>query len=180
MAAIRDRLAATSADEPTLRVMLVIAHELLHQLQVATEATDDGGRAALVVEPPAPQQDDYDKLIAQVHEAVARCVPPDSSVLVVSRGDDALFAPGYTAAHFPQAPSGGYAGHYPTDGEAAVAHLESCVAAGADFLVIPSTAYWWLDYYGGLAQRLLARGRVRHHDEHCLIFQLQARTRGDA
>jgi hypothetical protein len=174
MAAIRTRLEASSTDETSLRVMLVLAHELERRQQLAPDATVGATRTAPTVAAWAEAPDDYRQMIAHVHEAVSRSVPPESLVLVVSRGDDALLAPGYAAAHFPQAPGGGYAGYYPADSDAALAQLEACVRAGAQFLVIPATAYWWLDYYGGLAQMLLARGRVRHHDEHCLIFELQA------
>jgi len=99
-------------------------------------------------------------------------------VLVVSRGDEALLPPGLAAGHFPQAPSGAYAGHYPADSDAAIAHLEQCRAEGAEFLLLPATGFWWLDYYGGLLQHLMGRGRVLHHDGHCVIFDLRAHAPG--
>ena len=53
---------------------------------------------------------------------------PGSRLLVASRGDEALVRfRARAGAHFPQLEGGTYAGHYPADGAAAVAHL-----AGAD------------------------------------------------
>ena len=121
---------------------------------------------------------EYEQLIARIHDLVTRKVPAGASILVVSKGDEALLVPGFDAHHFPQGPNGAYAGHYPADGTAAIAHLEQCRAGGAEFLVFPATAYWWLDYYVGLAQHLLSAGRAVHHDEHCLIFDLRPQSEG--
>ena len=40
------------------------------------------------------------------------------------------------------------------DGEAALAHLAEHVRTGVEFLVLPATAFWWLEHYAGLADRL--------------------------
>ena len=59
-------------------------------------------------------------------------------MLVITRGDDALLQlDRREGGHFPQSPTGLYAGHYPADGAAAVAHLEELRAAGAQYLTIP-------------------------------------------
>jgi hypothetical protein len=71
-----------------------------------------------------------------------------------------------------------YAGHHPADSGAAIAQLEQCRADGAEFLLLPATGFWWLDYYGGLLQHLMGRGRVLHHDGDCVIFDLRERTPG--
>lgn len=174
MERLRARLATASAPQDArLRVLLVLAHELLRQRALLDAA------APLRVAP-APVADaaveDYDELVRCVQAVAAATLPPGARVLVVSRGDDALLAPGLAARHFPQGPDGGYAGHYPADAEAAVAHLEACRAAGAEFLLLPATGFWWLDYYGGLLQHLMGRGRVLHHDGHCVIFDLRVPT----
>jgi len=52
-----------------------------------------------------------------------------------------------------------------------VARLESLRAAGAEYLVLPSTAYWWLDHYAGFAEHLHARYSAVEH-EACTIFKL--------
>jgi len=177
LSGIRARLAATSAGETQLRVMLVLAHEAVRQSELAREAgapAADPGRAPAPVAHSPLAADRYAELVAAVRRTVERTVPSGSRVLVVSKGDEALLMPDHEAAHFPQGPGGGYAGHYPADGDAAIAHLEHCRAGGAEFLVVPSTAYWWLDYYEGLAQHLLVSGRAVHHDDVCAVFDLRS------
>jgi hypothetical protein len=179
MLRVRERLAATSQREGELRVMLVLAHEALRR-EAALEqalaadalwtAAPIGGEDALV--------EDYAELIARIHTILSGKLPPGARVLVVSRGDEALLGSALQASHFPQGPDGVYAGHYPADSAAAIAHLERCRAEGAEFLVLPATGFWWLDYYGGLLQHLMARGRVVHHDKHCLVFDLRTRPEG--
>jgi hypothetical protein len=152
----------------------VLAHELLRQRALLDEAQARTPRrepatAADGGEPVA----DYAELVERIHATALGALPAGAHVLVVSRGDEALLPPGLAADHFPQAPGGGYAGYYPADGGAAIAHLEQCRGEGAEFLLLPSTAFWWLDYYGGLLQHLMGRGRVLHHDGHCVIFDLR-------
>jgi hypothetical protein len=172
MERLRERLATTTREDAQLRTVLVLAHELLRQRAVFDEAAPPRLAPAPVAEADAAVED-YDELVPRIHAVAAATLPPGARVLVVSRGDDALLAPGLAASHFPQGPDGGYAGHYPADGESAIAHLEACRAAGAEFLLLPATAFWWLDYYGGLLQHLMGRGRVLHHDGHCVIFDLR-------
>jgi hypothetical protein len=174
MERVRERIAMSAPEDARLRTMLVLAHELLRQ------------RALLDAAPAAPQPyepsaaadggeavEDYGELVLRIHAVALAKLPRDARVLVVSRGDDALFPPGLAAAHFPQGPGGAYAGHYPADSGAAIDHLEQCRAEGAEFLLLPATGFWWLDYYGGLLQHLMGRGRVLHHDGHCVIFDLR-------
>jgi hypothetical protein len=169
---IRARLRATRSEESTLRVLLVLAHEAVEArmksagLEQVSPHTR-GGTAS----PASP--DDYDTLVVRIRDIVSARLPAHAAVLVVSRGDDRLLVPEDAAAHFPQGTSGGYAGFYPYDSEAAVTHLEKLRADGAEYLLFPSTAYWWLDYYGGLTTHLLTTARVVHHDHHCLIFDLR-------
>ncbi len=97
----------------------------------------------------------YRRLVERVRVAVLSVVPPGSTVLVVSRGDrDLVDLDGIDGLHFPQAPSGAYLGHHPHDSSEAVGHLEALRAVGAQYLVVPSTAYWWLDHYDRFAEHL--------------------------
>jgi hypothetical protein len=176
MSLIRERLAATSQRDRDLRVMLVLSHELLRRGVALGEALQAAEQRAAV----SPAQgsggavDDYEELVRHIHAMVATKLPGGTKILVVSRGDESLFVPSFDMSHFPQGPNGIYAGYYPADSDAAVADLERCRAAGAQFLLLPATGFWWLDYYGGLLQHLILRGRVFHHDDHCLIFDLRA------
>src|SRR6266545_2061112 len=90
----------------------------------------------------------YRQLAARIRAAARAALPDRAQVLVVSKGDDELLrcvAPG--ARHFPQAEGGGYAGCYPADSGAAIAHLEQLQAGGAQYLLFPATAFWWLEHY---------------------------------
>lgn len=117
---------------------------------------------------------EYRDLVARIQATVAAQVPPGSSVLVVSKGDAALVKfPNLRAAHFPQSESGGYAGHHPYDGAATIGELEELRRHGAEYLVIPATAQWWLEFYEGLAAHLAGHGRlVAEAPGVCSIFSL--------
>src|SRR5262249_31354544 len=90
----------------------------------------------------------HQRVVHRSRGAGRAAVAAEAPVAVVSRGDDALLELGGRPAwHFPQTPDGVYAGHHPADGPAAVAHLEAMRARGGRYLVLPSTAFWWLDHY---------------------------------
>jgi len=101
----------------------------------------------------------YEREAEQVRAAVKETVPSDSTVLVISRGDERLLQlNGHRAEHFPQSEDGAWAGHHPADSAEAVGHLELLRGRGAEFLVIPPTYLWWLRHYDGLR---------RHLDDNC-------------
>lgn len=108
----------------------------------------------------------YERLGGALTQWVDRFVPERASVAVISKGDDRLLAfRGRRASHFPQLSDGSYAGWNPADGEGAVAHLEEVRAAGVEWLVIPSTASWWLEHYPEFAAHLRERCEVVASDE---------------
>lgn len=117
---------------------------------------------------------EYAELVGHIHATVAAAVPPGATVLVVSKGDAALLAmPGLNAAHFPQNHAGEYAGHHPRDSAAATAELERLRRRGAEYLVIPATARWWLDFYEGFTGHLANHGEVvADVADACLIYGL--------
>jgi glycosyltransferase involved in cell wall biosynthesis len=116
---------------------------------------------------------DYARLVAQVHEAAESEIPANARVLVASRGDNGLLAfEGRHGWHFPRDSDGRYAGYYPADSEAAIDHLEELRAKGATHLVLPRTAFWWLDYYEGLREHLEAAYRQVRSDEDVIIYDL--------
>src|SRR5205814_8075959 len=116
--------------------------------------------------------DRYRKTIQGIRETVRHSVPAGAQVVVVSKGDDELLLlDGRQAAHFPQLETGVYAGHHPADGTEAIEGLERLRHDGAEFVVIPNTASWWLDYYGGL-RSYLERGGAVASSEACVIYRL--------
>ena len=98
---------------------------------------------------------EYSLLVADVRAFVESATHPGSIVLVASKGDDSLVSlPGRQGWHFPRDVDGRYAGYYPADSEAAILHVEQLREQGAEYLVLPSTAFWWLEHYQGLADHL--------------------------
>jgi hypothetical protein len=129
---------------------------------------------AAAVTPRSISLSDYQQLVPRIREAVRDVVPPGAgaTVLVVSRGDEELVKfEGITAWHFMRGPDGRYVGYHPADSEQAIAHLEELRADGADYLVVPSTAYWWLEHYDGFFRHLDRYGLL-HQDYDCLVFHL--------
>jgi hypothetical protein len=114
-------------------------------------------------------------LVERVRDVVHEAVPPGAAVLVASRGDEELIDfDGRTGLHFPQVEDGVYAGHHPADGDEAIAHLEQLRASGAEFLVLPQPALWWLDHYQGLRDHLQQQcSLVARAEEACLVFALR-------
>jgi hypothetical protein len=106
---------------------------------------------------------------------VGATIPAGATVLVITRGDDALLQlNGCRALHFPQGEDGSWAGHHPADSEEAIGHLEDLRSGGASYLVVPPTYRWWLSYYDGLRRHLDDRYESLPCDEQCgAIYRLE-------
>lgn len=137
-------------------------------------AAPGGGSAGGAATGPDPANS-YRRLVRRVVDRTRRHLPPGGHALVVSRGDNLLLgADGVDAQHFPQTRTGLYAGYHPADGREAVAHLEELRLAGAEYLVLPASATWWLDHYDEFREYLLDRcERVVDEPDTCLIFALE-------
>jgi hypothetical protein len=116
----------------------------------------------------------YVEVVSRLREAVERCVPAGEIVLVVSKGDAALVGfDRQVGWHFPQDEFGRYAGHHPADSYDAIERLERLLKRGANFLAIPSTGRWWLDYYPAFSEHLRHSGEVVFDDPTTgIIFRL--------
>ena len=116
----------------------------------------------------------YQQLPERIREVVRSALPADATVLVVSKGDNALLhLDGRTAWHFPQTENGAYAGYYPATSAAAIAHLEALRKKGAEFLLLPPTAFWWLEHYTRFAAHLRKNSRRVLKDDRLVVFDLQ-------
>lgn len=126
---------------------------------------------ACSIEGPALEHRD---LIRRTRALAESVLPPQSRVLVISRGDDDLVRfEGALGSHFPQNSGGAYAGYHLADSDAAIAHLEDLRQRGAGFLLIPKTSLWWMTHYSAFADHMHRRYRVvADHPDTCLIFQL--------
>jgi 2-polyprenyl-3-methyl-5-hydroxy-6-metoxy-1,4-benzoquinol methylase len=149
---------------------------------------EDVGVLFALRQPPAdkPQPDNaklygeqkYQQLVQHLQEVVRTTLPQDASVIVVSKGDEELLdLGGRRAWHFPQQEDGGYAGHYPSDSTAAIAHLEELRAKGAGYLLFPEPARWWLDHYREFKQYLDSHYCCRCSDESCVLYELSRAER---
>ena len=131
---------------------------------VAEDGTVDDG----IVRKP-----DYAQLIRRIRDLVQSDVPADAKVLIASRGDDAFLAlEGRSGWHFPRDRDGKYAGYYPADTDAVIAHLEELRSQGATHLVLPRPSFWWLEHYEGLRTHLDLAHRQIRSDEHAIIYEL--------
>ncbi|HEX6190507.1 MAG TPA: glycosyltransferase [Pyrinomonadaceae bacterium] len=119
----------------------------------------------------------YEELIARIRQIVRETLPAHAIVLVVNKGDsDLLKLGGRITWHFPRNEDGAYAGHHPADSGAAIEHLEQLREAGADYLVLPRTAFWWLEFYQDFRRHLETHYSIVVNDrEACLIFALRQR-----
>jgi hypothetical protein len=125
--------------------------------------------------PPRDPQAEYAEVRDRIHGLADCLIDRGSTVAVVSKGDQELVGLGSSEGwHFPRTADGKYAGHHPADGAEAIAHLEQLRGQGADYFLLPSTYFWWLDHYRGLAEHLGSRYRlVADCPDTCLIYDLR-------
>lgn len=117
---------------------------------------------------------EYRSLVARVRADAGKALPGGVTVVVVSRGDDELLdLPGQTAWHFPRQDDGGWAGHYPADGEEAVAQLEGQRRRGAGYLLLPRPAFWWLEHYRELRGHLELHGEEVMRTDDLRLYRLR-------
>jgi hypothetical protein len=116
------------------------------------------------------------QVIEEVQAFVAGTLPAGADVLIISRGDEEIVdLPGHRGGHFPQTGEGTYAGFHPADSSEAIAHLEELRRDGAQFLVVPATASWWLEHYRAFAEHLERRhARIAESEDHYVVFALDA------
>jgi glycosyltransferase involved in cell wall biosynthesis/SAM-dependent methyltransferase len=199
--------AQRAADEARIRAEAAAAHERsraageisrrdaeMHSLRTQLDAVRsdlrsaeqrrESLRSALQTEQHARQllettvAGEYRGAITAIRDVVRTSTPRKATVLVVSKGDEELLnLPDRAAWHFPRDEDGGYAGHYPADSGAAVAHLEELRARGAQFLLFPNAAFWWLEHYKGFRQHLDGRYQRVWSDERCVLYRLYERRR---
>jgi len=116
----------------------------------------------------------YKQLVGRIQDLVRNSLPPDATVIVVSKGDEELLKlDGRQGWHFPRTEDGRYAGYYPADSIQAIAHLERLRIMGGEFLLFPQTALWWLEHYAEFRKYLESHYRIFARQEgDCLIFAL--------
>ncbi|HEX7086752.1 MAG TPA: methyltransferase domain-containing protein [Vicinamibacterales bacterium] len=110
--------------------------------------------------------------------AAAAC-PRGARILVVSKGDERLVTlRGQAGLHFPQDAHGTYAGFHPLDSAWAIAHLESLIRGGAEYLLLPAAAFWWLTHYAEFRDYLAAAATpVAYQPDLGLLLRLSREPR---
>jgi hypothetical protein len=118
----------------------------------------------------------YPQLVGRVRAAVVKDVPEGATVAVVSKGDSELVdLPGRRGVHFPQSADGGYAGHHPADSGEAILRLDAARGRGAQYLLFPATASWWLEHYAEFRRHLDEHYRRVRDDETGVLYDLGGR-----
>jgi hypothetical protein len=117
---------------------------------------------------------EYLELRRRIQDVIYKLIPASSTILVVSKGDEQLVRlEDREGWHFPRTSAGQYGGYHPADAVAAISHLEELRASGADYFLLPSPYFWWLDHYPELAEHLQSRYRlVTDRPDSCLIYHL--------
>jgi hypothetical protein len=111
------------------------------------------------------------RLASRIRETIEAKLPPGSTALVISKGDELLVASKRLRCwHFPQNADGIYSGFHPADSGSAIIQLEALRAKGAHYLVFPCTSFWWLDHYEHWRDYIERRyGLVYRDDDICAI-----------
>jgi GT2 family glycosyltransferase len=122
----------------------------------------------------------YQRKVTRIRDVVGKVVPTGRRVLVISKGDpDLLDVEGIRTEHFPQNLDGSYTGYHPASSADAIKQLTSLHEQGAEYLVIPSSAFWWLAHYVDFASYLAdAADEVFRDQDCCVIFRLRRISTG--
>jgi hypothetical protein len=104
---------------------------------------------------------------------LARLIPSGQKFILIDGNEwgDGQFIPGRQALPFIER-DGQYWGP-PADSESAIAELERLRQAGASFLAIWWTSFWWLDSFPGFAEYLTKHFPRVLDAEHLILFELR-------
>jgi hypothetical protein len=179
-----------AADTSDLHALMLAMRDELRRTQDALRAGLRAMMASLEREDVKPSSSadqrsiaelrEYQQLVGRVREIVQRTIPCGATVAMVNKGDEQLLdLDGRQGWHFPRTPDGIYAGHYPADTAEAISQVDAVRAAGADYVLFPATAFWWLDHYPGLRKHLQHCHQLTYRDDACAIFALCATAATD-
>lgn len=163
MALLVERIDHLTQQEIELQKVVRKTQERIRSSDEATRAIVEGIRRDF----------EYQFMVQRIQKVVSSQLPLDAKLLVISKGDDRLLVlGGRTAWHFPQNEQGTYPGHNPSDSLEILDQLESLRASGAQYLLIPNTAYWMLEAYEQFGQHLQVWYTRIWHDADAMLFQL--------
>jgi uncharacterized coiled-coil protein SlyX len=142
--------------ERELRLMLTNLQAA--QLQRDNEIMGTLGAVLSRYAPNAPAAIYHRKLVGNVRQFVESHVPSGARMLVSTYGDEAMLLLGDRSTEsFPQSTSGLSGDYTDVRGSEAIIQLESLRNAGAEFLLVPSSALPWLATHPDLERHLEER-----------------------
>jgi hypothetical protein len=145
--------------ERELRSMLTNLQAV--QLQRDSEIMGTLGAVLSRYAPNAPASIYYRKLLGKVRQFVEMHVPSGAHMLVTTHGDEAMLLLGDRATEsFPRSTLGVLGDYTDMQGDEAIIQLESRRNAGAEFLLVPSSALPWLATHPKLERHLEERYAV--------------------
>jgi GT2 family glycosyltransferase len=169
-----------TASSHTREELFERAHDIedqIYDLQVELAAIlgENGGSPA-GPEPLAPSPFvGYGMMLRRIRELVSSTLPEGATIAVVTSGDDEfLKLNGRRALHFPQNEEGVHSGH-PAHSDAAISCLEALRTKGAQYFLLPATAFWWLEHYVEFRKYLVSKYSVIAKEDDCLIVALHNR-----
>lgn len=173
-------LEEAAAREEDIQLLLGEIREAVNALVTRLPSPPPAITAASSAPSVAARHADYKDLIVRIRHAVRQAAPVGAIIAVVSKGDPELLQlDGRRGWHFPQNAKGEYAGFHPVDSAAAITHLEEVCARGAEYLLIPQTALWWLEHYRGFRQHLESRyAFVIRQPDTCALVRLSSGSGG--
>lgn len=176
--ALVTRIDFLSTRESELRALLLDAHSQLLDRDDEISRLSGGGRPPLPRVEAPEKQIEYRQMVGRIRKLASDTLPPKAKVVVVSKGDEELLRlNGCEGWHFPQGTDGVYAGYYPADSARAISELEKLRSKGAEYLIFPSTAFWWLEHYADFKQHLDRRYQtIAGRQDACIIYSLTARA----
>lgn len=153
-------------------------HHLEARYERVVDQPDTGIIFSLAGSPPEAHPDREpasDVHVEQVRAVAKALLPEGTRVLVASSGDERLLDLGGPIGwHFPQLPGGAHSTVRPPDSRAAVAHVQALRGAGAEYLIFPRDAHWWLEHYAGLREHLRdSCSVVTRQSNVCTIYDLR-------
>jgi uncharacterized coiled-coil protein SlyX len=142
--------------ERELRLMLTNLQAA--QLQRDNEIMGTLGAVLSRYAPNAPAAIYHRKLVGNVRQFVESHVPSGARMLVSTYGDEAMLLLGDRSTEsFPRSTSGQSGDYTDVRGSEAIIQLESLRNAGAEFLLVPSSALPWLATHPDLERHLEER-----------------------
>ena len=120
------------------------------------------------------EKEEHRELTRRIRSEVQDVIPLDATVAVATLGDaELLHLEGRRAWHFPRTETGSYAADFPMEGAAMIGQLEQMRERGLQYLVVPRSAFSWLDSSPDLHSHLAREYQLIRSDDACVIYSVR-------